>query len=110
MKANAKYTALEILQAAGVPEPEGKIGKVRVRIAGIAGIVKPDRLIRFQAGTEGVEVIVGVESYDLVLEGGGEQTEISEAAHAALEVKGKEATRKSEELQDARAEVEESEE
>lgn len=68
MKANAKYTAIEILTAAGIEAPETKIGKMRVRIAGVTGIVKPEHTIKFQPGTKEVEIIVGQDVTTLKLE------------------------------------------
>lgn len=105
MKANTKYTALEILKEARVPGAEKAFGKVRIRIAGIHGIVKPDHLIRFQPDAKRVEIVVGADSYELKLEKGGKNAHFSDEAVIALEAKGEESTRKSEELQKAKAEA-----
>lgn len=100
MKANTKYTALEILTEAGVETPEEKFGKFKVRIAGLRGIVTPDHLVKFGPEVKNVEVIVGVEKYEVEILGEApENTEISEGAREALDAKGKKATEKSEKLQ-----------
>lgn len=103
MKANAKYTALEILQVAGVEKPEEKIGKTRVRIAGVAGIVKPNHLIKIQPETTEIEIIVGIESKKITLEKGEAEPIISKAAKLSIEAKGKEVTKKAEALAKAKA-------
>ncbi len=86
MKANGKYTALEILQEAGIENPQDVFGKMRVRIAGIAGIVKPNHLITIQSGVEKIDVIVGAEKVGLELEQSEEKT-ISSEAKMAIEKK-----------------------
>lgn len=68
MQSNKKYTALEILQEAGFEKPEEKIGKFRVIIGGLQGIVKPDHIIRVSAGTEELEVVVGIEKKIISIE------------------------------------------
>jgi hypothetical protein len=107
MKANAKYTALEILVACGVEKPEEKIGKMRVRIAGISGIVKPDHLIKIQAGTEKIDVVVGVDTFELKLEGDNEESVVSDEAKVVIEGKAKELNKLAQEVADKKAEKEE---
>jgi hypothetical protein len=102
MIANTKYTALEILTAAGIEKPEEKFGKVRVRIGGIHGIVKPDHIIRIPNGTKEVAVLVGVETATIPLEEGAEAA-VSESAQKAIEAKGALATEKAEALAKAKA-------
>jgi hypothetical protein len=96
MKANAKYTALEILKEAGIEKPEEKIGKMRVRIAGIAGIVKPDHLIKIQAETKKIDIIVGQEVKAIEIEGDEAEMIVSEAAKIAIEAEGKILNKKAE--------------
>ena len=110
MKANTKYTALEILTEAGIEKPEEKIGKMRVRIAGIAGIVKPDHLVKIQSGTEEIDILVGEEAVKVKIDGDQSEQEVSEAAKVALEARGREATKKAEALQKAKKAVSEPEE
>lgn len=68
MKSNAKYTALEILDAAGFDNASEIFGKVKVRIGGIVGISKPDHKINIPEGTKEVDVIVGRELAVLKIE------------------------------------------
>lgn len=96
MKTNARYTAKELIEAAGLDVSQ--VGKVRVRIAGIAGIVSPDHLVRLQPETKEVEVIVGTDTKMVQLEDGADEPEVSEEAKKALEAKGKELTEKAEKL------------
>ena len=103
MIANSKYTALEILQAAGVPEPEAKIGKVKVRIGGLS-ISSPTQLIKVQKGVERFDVLVGKEGVEVVFEAAGDKLFISEAAKVALKAKGKASTEKAAAIQEAKAE------
>lgn len=67
MKANKKYTALELVTAAGFEGVE--FGKIRVRIGGIPGIVTPDHSIRVTAGTTEIDVMVGMEVKKVTFEG-----------------------------------------
>jgi len=105
MKANTKYTALEILTLSGIEKPEEKFGKVRVRIAGIAGITKPDHLIKLQAGTKEFDVIVGEETKTVKIEGDEETSVVSEGARVSLDNKGVEAIKKFEDLAKVKAEA-----
>ena len=105
MKTNTKYTALEILTAAKIVDAEAVFGKMRVRIAGIAGIVKPDHLIKIQSGTKEIDIIVGVESYKVAFEGDEKEQAVSDAAKVSLEAKGKESTKKAEAHLKAKAEA-----
>jgi len=65
-----KYTAKEIIamvmEQEGIDEPE--YGKVRIRIAGIRGIVSPDHRIHIQEGTKEVQVVIGDKEYSLKVE------------------------------------------
>lgn len=67
MKANKKYTALELVTAAGFENVE--FGKIRVRIGGIMGIVSEDHKIRIPAGTTEIDVMVGTEVKQVTFEG-----------------------------------------
>lgn len=67
MKANKKYTALELVTAAGFEDVE--FGKIRVRIGGIRGIVTPDHVIRVTPGTTEIDVMVGNEVKTVTFEG-----------------------------------------
>jgi hypothetical protein len=102
MKGNSKLTALEVLTAAGFEKPAEKIGKMRVRIAGIRGIVTPDHLISIPAGVEAIDVVLGDETKEVKLEGSFEQKQFTEAARVALEEKGRKATEAAEKLQEAK--------
>lgn len=105
MKANTKYTALEILTEAGIEKPEEKIGKMRVRIGGLSGIVKPDHIIRVPSGTKEVSVLVGQETATIPVEEDSEDAAVSESAQVAIEAKGQKATENAEALAEAKAEA-----
>jgi hypothetical protein len=87
IKANAKYTAKELVDAAGLDT--GVFGEVGIEIGGIKGIVKPDHIIRVTAGTTSLDVRVGDKTVPVEVSGDNEETEISEGARAALDAKGK---------------------
>lgn len=89
MKNNTKYTALEILKGAGFKNPEKEFGKVKIRIAGIAGIVKPDHLIKIQLGTKRIDVQVANEVKVLKFDGFEEQSVISDNAKKVLNKQSK---------------------
>jgi hypothetical protein len=78
MKANAKYTAKEILAEAGVENLDEVFGKLRVRIAGLRGIVSPDHVIKIPTGTKSLEVIVGNDAFDVTLDGDEKELAFSE--------------------------------
>lgn len=105
LKRNTKYTAKEILTAAGL-NPDEVLGKIRVRISGISGIVKPDHLIKVQPGTEKLDLIVGMDAYEVeledavVAEGEPVTTTISEDAKLALDKKAKVVLEKNEKLKE----------
>ena len=103
MIANSKYTALEILKAAGVPEPEAKIGKVKVRIGGLS-ISSPTQLIKVQEGVGSFDILVGTETFEVAFDKAGDELAVSEAAKTALEAKGKVSTEKAEAIQAAKVE------
>jgi hypothetical protein len=105
MIANKKYTAIEILTEAGIEKPEEKIGKMRVRIGGIAGIVKPGHIIRIPAGTKEVSVIVGQETATIPVGDDSEDAAVSEGAQKAIEAKGAEATENAEAIAKAKAQA-----
>jgi hypothetical protein len=75
MKANKKYTALELTTAAGFEKVE--FGKIRVRIGGIRGISSADHLIRVTPGTTEIEVMVGNEVKPVTFDG-DETEEVNE--------------------------------
>lgn len=78
-----KYTALEILELAGIENASQKIGKVRVRIAGIRGINNPDHIINIQEGE--TQVVVGDEHKTFTLP---KRAKVSDRVRAALDKKG----------------------
>jgi len=93
-----KYTALEIVKALEEDfdfelgdqtyTAEEIFGKFRVRINGIAGINRPDKLIKFQPGTEKVTIVIGNDSYELDIKKLGDdvsEDNISVGAKKALE-------------------------
>lgn len=92
MKANAKYTALEILTAAKIADAAGLFGKVRIRIAGIAGIVAPDHLIKIGADIKVIDIIVGTDKHAVEIEGVEKDFVVTEDAKIALAIKGEKAT------------------
>ncbi len=102
MKANSRFTALEILTAAGIENPIEKIGKVRVRIAGIAGITKPDHVVRIQPGTTEIDVIVGDQSVVLSLEGDNEEVISSEGSQKAVEARKERLNKQAEAIRKAK--------
>jgi len=96
IKSNAKYTALEILTEAGFENPEKLIGKFRVVIGGISGIVKPDHVIRISPETTELEVLAGVEVKTIVIEKEAEEAEVSVGAKEVSEARGPELIAKAE--------------
>lgn len=82
-----KYTALEILEAAGFEKPAEKFGKFGINIAGVTAN-KPDHIINVQAEKK-ILVRVGRETKEVELP---ERETHSEAVQAAIEAKGKAAT------------------
>jgi len=89
MKANTKYTALEILTEAGVRNPEEKFGKMRVLIGGITGIVNQDHLINVPDGIKKIDIIVGIEKFSVKINKGGKERIISNNAQEILDDQGK---------------------
>lgn len=83
----AKYTALEVLTAAGVENPESIFGKLGISIGGIV-VNTPNHLINI-VGDSKVNVRVGKESIDIDMP---EREEVSEAVKAAIVEKGNAAT------------------
>ena len=102
MKANAKYTVLELLNAAGVKKPEEAIGKIRVRVAGVP-LNNPNAVLTVQSGTKKVEVIVGVDKHEIVFDSDQKDRVVSEASHEVLVADGVAATKQTEALQKAKA-------
>lgn len=88
MKANTKYTALEILTAAKVENAAELFGKMRIRIAGIAGIVDLNHLIKIGAGVENIDIILGTDKLQVKIEGAEEEFVVTEEAKNALKAKG----------------------
>jgi hypothetical protein len=88
IKANAKYTALEILTEAGFSKPEDLIGKFRVIIGGLQGIVTADHIVRIPTDTKELEVVVGIEAKTIKIKKESEEAEVSEGAKAKLEEEG----------------------
>ncbi|PIY96083.1 MAG: hypothetical protein COY66_05000 [Candidatus Kerfeldbacteria bacterium CG_4_10_14_0_8_um_filter_42_10] len=105
MKANAKYTAAEILTEAGMDV--AKLGKMAVTIGGIAGIVSPDHLIKLPADAMSIVVIVGEEKATINLAEPSDDSEISEDAKTVLEENGKIETTRIEKQEEDEAKVEE---
>jgi hypothetical protein len=100
---NTKCTALDILTEAGIKDAESLFGTTRIRIGGIAGIVKPDHLIRIPTETKTLEVIVGNSVHDVKIR----QTridipDVTEAAQLVIEEKGRQATAQAKKLQAAK--------
>lgn len=98
MKNNARYTALEVLKALNVEKfvvdekeyaPEEVFGKVAVVIGGLSGIVNPDYLLGIPAESETLQVMVGVESFELALDNNEGEREHSESAKLVKEEMGR---------------------
>ena len=87
MKANTKYTALELLTAAKVVKPETLIGKVRVRIGGLP-VNKPDHVINVTPGTTELAVLVGQDDYTIAFDGDEAESAVSAGARASLDAEG----------------------
>ena len=100
MKSNKVYTVEEILIAAGIENPGEVVGKVRVRIGGIA-VRDLDHTI-FVSPTDKLEILVGEETFEVPLTE-GEEGAISEGAQAVREQEGREESAKAEELAKAKA-------
>ena len=86
LKANGKYTALEILEALGVEKfpvedksyiARNVFGKCAIGIGGLP-VVQPHHMISIPAGTEKLSVHVGLEVYELDLDGDAEERVLSE--------------------------------
>lgn len=95
---NTRVTALDILEECGVEKAEEQFGKVRVRIAGLAGINRPDHPIKIPANVTHLEVIVGTKVYELELSQGNEKSnkdvfEVTPRAKAQAEAIGKEVSK-----------------
>lgn len=86
MKNNTIYTAKELLETAGFNAEV--IGKVRVRIGGIAGIVTPEHLIN-TGHSEKIDVLVGADLVTLELEN-QEEVVLSEGAKAVKDAEREE--------------------
>jgi len=99
MKANTKYTAIEILTEAGFEKPEEKIGKFRVIIGGIQGIVTPDHVIRIPAGTKQLDVVIGIEAKVIKIKSDNKDMVISDGARAKLDSEGQERIKNAEKLE-----------
>ena len=82
MKSNTKYTALEILTAAKIAGAPDLFGKVRIRIAGIAGIVTPGHLIKIGPSVKVIDIIVGTDKFEVKVEGVEENFVVTENAEA----------------------------
>jgi hypothetical protein len=89
MKANTKYTALELLKEAKIKNPESKFGKVRIMIAGIAGIIKPDHLIKIQPNTKSIDILIGNENVSLKIDGSEKSSCVSKLAKEILNKQSK---------------------
>lgn len=97
---NKRYTALEILTELGQAEftmgensfPVAEIfGKGRVRIGGLS-MASAESVLNV-GNAESLEIVVGVEGFSVeCLAQDGSEGHISEAAHAANEVRAKEVT------------------
>lgn len=110
LKSNTKYTAAEILKESGIAKAEEQVGKVAVRIAGIAGINSLDQVINIQEGIANVDVQVGSEVVTIPVEADDAEHTVSEGARIALDTKGIEATKAAEKLQELKAELKADEE
>lgn len=94
-----KYTASEILKAAGVDSPETVVGKMSVSIGGVT-VNRLDQVINMQDADTAL-VRYGTESVEATLPN---RDTISDELIAALEAKGSESTSKYVQSQIAKAE------
>jgi hypothetical protein len=97
MKTNTRITAGEIISSVLTPDSQFKtieeiFGKVRVRIAGISGIVTPEHIINIPTGVKEIDVIIGNESTKITFEGDNEIKQQTDKASEALKAKGTEVT------------------
>lgn len=110
MKANAIYTALEVLNSIQDSFPVGEenltaeeiLGNYRVRIGGIP-VNKADHLINVPEATDELEVIVGNESYTVDVTENEPERVVSEGAVPVKEAQGAEATKRTEESKEKTA-------
>lgn len=100
MKANARYTAQEIIEMSGLEVPANLFGGYRLRIGGIS-VNNPNHLINIPAGTNTLEVIVGNESFDLDIEESAEDRETSELAMEVLNTERKQEIEAKNELRES---------
>jgi hypothetical protein len=105
MNANARYTALEILEQAKVENAIEKFGKLRIRIAGIRGIVKPDHVITLQPNTQTIDILVGNDSYTLDIKKSEKTRTVSEGVLNAKVLEGTTNSENYETLQDSKAQL-----
>lgn len=89
IKANVKYTAVELLAIAGIKNPESKFGKAKIRIGGLSGINTPNHIIRVGAEAKEVEVICGDDKVMLTVAEVLPEANVTKNAKAALEEKGR---------------------
>lgn len=105
LEQEVKYTAREILEAAGLKSSDvfGKDGelKMRCRIGGLP-VHGPDHIVRVLGGS--VDLVVGTEKHTVKTKKNSPKTpNVSEGAQVALEAEGVEVTKQAEELQKAKA-------
>lgn len=99
MKANITYTAKDILQSQGIDVES--IGKMRVRIGGIA-VFTPDQLIRVPQNPEGkLNIIIGNEKREVEIEA-NDEVGATEEAQKVIEADGRQASKDSEMLTEAK--------
>ena len=68
MESGKIYTAQEVLEILVATDKTAKMpvfGELRVRIAGVRGIVTPEHRIHIQKGVKSIEVVIGNEVYNL---------------------------------------------
>lgn len=89
-----RYTALDILKAAGVENPKEKIGKMRVNIAGIS-VNRADHVVNLQSAKT-CDVLVGSKLYEKVQLPDAPQNGKTEHAATVAKVQGLKKTKERE--------------
>jgi hypothetical protein len=94
-----KYTAKEILEAAGVTDTDAVFGKFRCHIGGVV-VNRPDHIINVPEAKT-VSVLIGVETEEVTLP---ERSEPSDEVKAVIKAKGEKSTEAFKAAQIAKAE------
>ena len=107
LKRNTKYTAKEILTEAGIGELDKVFGKLRVRIAGLRGIVTAGHVITIpENAVSPMPIVVGNEAFEVELSDEvAENRAITPEAKKTIEAKGKKMTEKANAVKEIKKEA-----